>query len=279
MRVRLTPPTHTVKIHNTYLRMLSNTSTLCVSGFANLPHVCRRPSTLEELEQRHRNHPYIAGNCAVVGASGSLTNSKMGVHIDAFETVIRVNRAPTRGWHRDVGSKTTLRIMSMDEFAHLPVYRSYNANMTFEKATQRRPREIVVVGCYGPFRGRCTPDRLLRNIHPNLNSYLLSPHVARSAMQRANVMQRSPPAGMVAVEFALQTCSNVTVFGFAHPSCPQSTCYHYYSRRCRMKESGMRHKSFSGGFHDFEAQITVLSALEAQKLIHRVAPNNCKRHS
>ena len=256
--------------------MLANASELCDAGFTSLASaLCTgggATTAIEELDRRHAGARRRFGGCAVVGASGSLSGSALGARIDAFETVVRVNRAPTAGWERDVGRRTTVRVMSADELSMTRAYRKGGSNATLEEAEAHRPSEIVVVGCHGPFRGRCDARRLLLNVHPRLHTYLLSPSVARRASRRTAARQRSPPAGMMAIEFALHACSRVTVFGFAHPSCAnRSACYHYYSLRCRTKEADMRRTSFSAGFHDFGSQEEILRGLEARRRLTRVA--------
>ena len=49
--------------------------------------------------------------CAVVGSAGHLLNSSLGRDIDAHEMVMRFNEAPTAGFERDVGARTTHRLL------------------------------------------------------------------------------------------------------------------------------------------------------------------------
>ena len=50
--------------------------------------------------------------CAVVSNAGTLKGSGLGGEIDSNEFVIRFNSAPTKGYEEDVGSKTSVRILS-----------------------------------------------------------------------------------------------------------------------------------------------------------------------
>uniref|UniRef100_UPI00398F1F18 CMP-N-acetylneuraminate-beta-galactosamide- alpha-2,3-sialyltransferase 4-like isoform X3 n=1 Tax=Pristiophorus japonicus TaxID=55135 RepID=UPI00398F1F18 len=48
--------------------------------------------------------------CVIVGNGNSLKNSSLGETINKYDIVIRLNSAPVRGYEKDVGNKTTLRI-------------------------------------------------------------------------------------------------------------------------------------------------------------------------
>lgn len=50
--------------------------------------------------------------CALVTSSGHLTGSKRGEDIDRSECVIRMNDAPSVGYQRDVGQRTSLRVIA-----------------------------------------------------------------------------------------------------------------------------------------------------------------------
>uniref|UniRef100_A0A3B5L3R7 ST3 beta-galactoside alpha-2,3-sialyltransferase 1 n=1 Tax=Xiphophorus couchianus TaxID=32473 RepID=A0A3B5L3R7_9TELE len=66
--------------------------------------------------------------CAVVGNSVNLKGSRYGPLIDFQDIVIRINRAPTKGFEEDVGARTTHRVMypesgsTLDNSTHLIMF-------------------------------------------------------------------------------------------------------------------------------------------------------------
>ncbi|KAI4809124.1 hypothetical protein KUCAC02_018035 [Chaenocephalus aceratus] len=48
--------------------------------------------------------------CIIVGNGGILFNKSLGSRIDEYDVVVRLNEAPVKGYRKDVGTKTTIRI-------------------------------------------------------------------------------------------------------------------------------------------------------------------------
>ncbi|XP_033104651.1 alpha-N-acetyl-neuraminyl-2,3-beta-galactosyl-1,3-N-acetyl-galactosaminide alpha-2,6-sialyltransferase-like [Anneissia japonica] len=57
---------------------------------------------------------YNCSQCALVSSSGQLLGRGLGSVIDANECVIRMNNAPSQGFHKDVGNRTTIRLGSFN---------------------------------------------------------------------------------------------------------------------------------------------------------------------
>jgi len=56
-------------------------------------------------------HGLVRPSCAVVGNSPLILGQRAGPSIDSHDVVIRFNFAPTCGFERDVGTKTSVRVM------------------------------------------------------------------------------------------------------------------------------------------------------------------------
>jgi hypothetical protein len=62
---------------------------------------------------------YLRENIAIVGSSSNLKDKEEGDFIDSFDEVVRFNRAPTKGWEKYVGSKTTVRVANNHVFGNV----------------------------------------------------------------------------------------------------------------------------------------------------------------
>lgn len=69
-------------------------------------------------------------SCALVTSSGHLLGSKQGNRIDQTECVIRMNDAPTQGYGKDVGNKTSLRVIAHSSIQRILRNRNELLNMS-----------------------------------------------------------------------------------------------------------------------------------------------------
>ncbi|NXL46376.1 SIA7D sialyltransferase, partial [Podilymbus podiceps] len=94
-------------------------------------HACLRPCCLAPEERGSPTVPTILSfqgysrvpdgkpleralcrRCAVVSSSGQMLGSRLGRAIDGQECVLRMNHAPTAGYEEDVGTRSTIRVVS-----------------------------------------------------------------------------------------------------------------------------------------------------------------------
>ncbi|NXS52702.1 SIA7D sialyltransferase, partial [Brachypteracias leptosomus] len=54
----------------------------------------------------------LCRHCAIVSSSGQMLGSRLGQAIDKQECVLRMNHAPTAGYEEDVGTRSTIRVVS-----------------------------------------------------------------------------------------------------------------------------------------------------------------------
>ena len=200
-------------------------------------------------------HSAVSGNwrgacddcasCAVVGASGSLLSHEHGALIDAHTVVLRPNWLKIKGYEVHVGRRTTLNV----------IFALENMLDQFIKAQRRQPPEARAIGLATPSspRGinsffRYIGRRQLNASHPisgrarhtDQPLFLLSDRLWERAVAhlcvatdegcqwptRTSIMR--PSSGFFAVLVALQTCRNVSLFGFTSDPCLP---FHYYGPR------------------------------------------------
>uniref|UniRef100_UPI00398F29CC alpha-N-acetylgalactosaminide alpha-2,6-sialyltransferase 6-like isoform X2 n=1 Tax=Pristiophorus japonicus TaxID=55135 RepID=UPI00398F29CC len=179
------------------------------------------------------------GQCALITSSSHLLGSKMGSEIDQTECTIRMNDAPTTGYEKDVGRKTTLRIV-----AHSSVARVMRKPQEFLNKSQ----ETIFV-FWGP------PQKMQKNqrgktyrlIHraclafSNLSAFIISP---KRMQQFDDIFQRETgrnrkkshswlSTGWFTMVTAIDLCDSVQVYGMVPPNhcknVPHTrTPYHYY---------------------------------------------------
>ena len=146
------------------------------------------------------------GTCAVVGSSGIVLNYDHGSDIDEHDMVFRFNSAPTRGFEKHVGSKTTYRITNTQNWGfHEP-----------------KTDESILIH----FRAKSAIKGLFWNSKQKkpLNLYAFAPDFVEYVAQKVNFLATS---GLYGILLALQRCHSVSVYGF-QVSTQHGALYHYY---------------------------------------------------
>lgn len=80
---------------------------------------------------------YKFGRCAVVGNSGHLRLTRFGANINTFDVVMRTNQAPTKGYAKFVGTKTTFRLINRS------ITKTYRRAMSHFKRTNPPARRLL----------------------------------------------------------------------------------------------------------------------------------------
>ncbi|KAF0022820.1 hypothetical protein F2P81_024801 [Scophthalmus maximus] len=166
--------------------------------FSSLPWAAQLPSKPLTSDLG----PYRS--CAVVSSAGSLRYSGLGKEIDSHDAVLRFNAAPTSGFEKDVGSKTTIRLINSQWYnrTDYPIFVQY----------QR-----------------------YRRLHPLQPFYILHPLFEWQLWQRiqdnmAEPIQKNPPSsGFLGTVLMMSLCEVVHVYEFL-PSRRKTELCHYYQR-------------------------------------------------
>ncbi|XP_044054973.1 ST3 beta-galactoside alpha-2,3-sialyltransferase 3a isoform X1 [Siniperca chuatsi] len=188
--------------------------------------------------------------CIIIGNGGILTNKSLGQRIDKFDVVVRLNEAPVKGFEKDVGSKTTIRItypegaiqkteryetqslfvlsafkaLDFKWLRHMVFNQRLRSTDGFWKSVARHvPREPSNMRILNPYFIQEASFKLIGLPHNN------------GQMGRGNI----PTLGTVAITMALHNCDEVAVAGFGYNMSTPRAPLHYYEkiRMSAIKES------------------------------------------
>ena len=223
--------------------------------------------------------------CAVVGNSQRLLLDSNGKEIDGHSAVIRMNNAPTVGFDRFVGNKTTLRTLNS-----IWTQRYSNTQIDSNKVANVMPLElgVTLVGTrVVPGDHFALQQRLRKSGRGDVSFVKMTdPSIAqagkllqnyKTALESVRKLEYagkgSPSSGFLAIFAALQICDQVTVYGVGTESDLRSgsSQWHYWEKADYYQTS----REFGEApHHSWELERDVMLVLEATKKLRIVTPKS-----
>ncbi|XP_066524118.1 CMP-N-acetylneuraminate-beta-galactosamide-alpha-2,3-sialyltransferase 1-like [Hoplias malabaricus] len=180
--------------------------------------------------------PQRCRTCAVVGNSGNLEGSHYGPLIDAHDFVIRMNRGPTAGFEKDVGSRTTHRAlypesaMDLDNSTHLVLvpFKIQDLQWLISIFTTKH-----ITRTYFNVKPTINADRdKVMVLHPEFMKYVYESWLRKKGTY--------PSTGFMMLILSLHICDQVNVFGFGARE--DGSWHHYYDKRYHVLLNGGKHR-------------------------------------
>ncbi|XP_031150324.1 beta-galactoside alpha-2,6-sialyltransferase 2 [Sander lucioperca] len=191
------------------------------------------------LKRLHRREDQSGfKTCAVVTSAGAILRSGLGKEIDTHDAVLRFNAAPTEGYERDVGNKTTIRIINSQILAN-PKHR-FNTSSIYKNVTlvawDPAPYTVNLHKWYAsPDYNLFGPYTEHRKLHPGQPFYILHPsYVWRlwdviQGNTQENIQPNPPSSGFIGILLMMALCEQVHVYEYI-PSMRQTDLCHYHER-------------------------------------------------
>ncbi|XP_053939887.1 alpha-N-acetyl-neuraminyl-2,3-beta-galactosyl-1,3-N-acetyl-galactosaminide alpha-2,6-sialyltransferase [Cuculus canorus] len=213
----------------------------------------------------------LCRRCAIVSSSGQMLGSRLGEAIDGHECVLRMNHAPTAGYEEDVGTRSTVRVVSHTSVPLLLKNQPYFFQQSQETLyviwgpPKKMNREKVGI----------TYQVLLKVMgsYPHLHIYTLTEEKMKycdDLFQNETGKNRIKSGsflstGWFTMILAMELCEQIHVFGMVSDSyCREknhsSVPYHYFEKG-RLDECGMylMHERARRGGHRFITEKAVFA--------------------
>jgi hypothetical protein len=208
------------------------------------------------------------GRCAVVGSSGVLhdpPNATVAAAIDAHDSVIRFNDAPTVGFEDSVGRRTTHRIVHRDSFDA--------ARQLGEAGNATDAPQLIYMGHHASDFG-APNDEAAETTTTDMvgalvaaGAWVINPqHISQSRELLLHTSKRLPSSGFEGIALALAMCDGpVDLYGYG----ATTRCERYYV--CHAGRTGDDYYKSGTDYHDLTREAEVREQLEAMNLVRIAA--------
>ncbi|GAA6089908.1 ST3 beta-galactoside alpha-2,3-sialyltransferase 7 [Tachysurus ichikawai] len=225
---------------------------LPLSGLPSVPDSCRR--------------------CMVVGSGGILHGKHLGVHIDKYDVIIRMNDAPVFGFEEDAGSRTTIRLIYPEAASFLAQeYQNTDivALVVFKKLDLEWLTSIVTKKPLSWWSKLWFWREVVNDIPLQPRNFrILNPEILSRTwhvLQTYGKHERKmvPTLGFTGVVLALQLCDEVSLAGFGYDFKHPGSMLHYYGT-VRMNQM------MAQVVHDVSAERSLLHDLVKSGVVYDV---------
>lgn len=211
-------------------------------------------------------HLNLKGEVAVVGSSGNLLKRELGAVIDRHDIVIRMNDAPTKGYHKHVGAKTTIRVVA------------HNALRPAMFSLLKETQYLIIWGAPQHYQKIVPMIKKIKMMYPGLAIYRLSQkamqlndaeYEARTGKNRlASGAWLSTGWFSIFIAFNLKTGNDITVCGYGCMELQdEKVAYHYYEQSGKKQAQYVQQQQSAQKGHRFLDEATVFKLWAGIKFI------------
>ncbi|XP_073678006.1 CMP-N-acetylneuraminate-beta-galactosamide-alpha-2,3-sialyltransferase 1 [Garra rufa] len=182
--------------------------------------------------------PKRCRTCAVIGNSGNLKGSRYGRLIDLYDFVIRINMGPTKGYEKDVGTKTTHRFIYPESAKDVD-------NSTYLVLTPFKVLDMEwLISAFTTKNITRTYKKVRPSVKANRHKVMILHPAFIKYVHEIWLLKRGkyPSTGFLGIIFALHVCDKVSTFGFGADQ--YGNWYHYFEKTSYKVRTGAHSGSF-----------------------------------